>query len=129
MLQLVYISSAVAHARGGDILHTSVRNNTRDGITGLLYSDGVRFMQALEGPEDKVEAAYARIKLDQRHRAPVILSRRTVEDREFGPWAMAARSSSDDGAVFLSRVEKLIANASSNVRATFESFARVDRAA
>lgn len=85
MLQLVYISSAVDKPSSADILAASRRNNARDGITRLLYGDGVRFMQVLEGPDDKVEAADARIKGDQRHRAAVVLFRRAIEEREFGP--------------------------------------------
>ena len=129
MLQLVYISTAVGRPTHADILRASRRNNGRDGITGLLYGDGVRFMQVLEGPADKVEAAYARIKGDPRHRAAVILSRRSIQEREFGPWDMAARAPGEDGNVFLARVESLVAGADANVRATFDSFARVDRAA
>ena len=129
MLQLIYVSSVIGQPNNADILATSRRNNARDGITGLLYADGVRFMQVLEGPNDKVEAAYARIKPDQRHRAAVVLSRREIEEREFGPWDMAARLPGEEGEAFLGRVDRLIAKAHPNVRATFDGFARVDRAA
>ena len=129
MLQIVYVSSAVGRPSNADILAVSRRNNARDGITGLLYSDGVRFMQVLEGPDAQVEAAYARIKLDQRHRAAVALSRRVIQEREFGPWEMAARLPGEEGDAFLARVDGLIANADANVRATFDGFARVKRAA
>ncbi|GAA3721746.1 hypothetical protein GCM10022268_32440 [Sphingomonas cynarae] len=129
MLQLVYISTTVDKPSTDDILRTSRRNNARDGLTGLLYSDGKQFMQALEGPADKVEAAYARIKADPRHRAAVILSRRDVETREFGQWEMAARAPGEESEAFLARVEQLIVNADRNVQATFEGFARINRAA
>ena len=129
MLQLVYISTATEEPDSDTILRTSRRNNARDGLTGLLYSDGVRFMQALEGPADKVEAAYARIRLDPRHRAAVVLSRRDVDEREFGQWNMAARAPGEESNAFLQRVESLIAGADVNVRATFDSFARLRRAA
>ena len=129
MLQLVYISTANEEPDSDTILRTSRRNNARDGLTGLLYSDGVRFMQALEGPADKVERAYARIKVDPRHRAAVVLSRRDIEAREFGQWHMAARAPGEEGEAFLQRVESLIAGANVNVRATFDSFARIRRAA
>ena len=85
MLQLVYISSAVGKPDVGAILAVSRRNNARDDVTGLLYADGVRFLQALEGPADKVEAAFARIGADPRHRAVVVLSRRTVETHRARP--------------------------------------------
>ena len=132
MLQLVYVSSVSPNAADADpatILAASRANNRRDGITGLLYSDGARFLQALEGPEDKVEAALARIKADPRHRAIVILSRRTVDARAFGDWAMAHRMPGTDADQFIARVRRLVAGASADVRATFEGFAEVRRAA
>jgi hypothetical protein len=129
MLQLVYISTTVDKPGNDEILRTSRRNNARDGLTGLLYSDGKRFLQALEGPVEKVEAAYSRIKADPRHRAPVILSQRNVASREFGPWEMAARTPGEESEAFLARVEQLIEGADQNVRATFEGFVRINRAA
>ncbi|MBB5715497.1 BLUF domain-containing protein [Sphingomonas aerophila] len=129
MLQLVYISSAVGTIDVGPVLAVSRRNNGRDSITGLLYADGKRFLQALEGPEDKVEEAFRRIQEDKRHRAMVVLSRRIVADREFGMWEMAARTPDQDGEAFLSRIDQLIARVDPNIRATFEGFARVRRAA
>lgn len=129
MLQLVYISSAVGTVDVAPVLAASRRNNGRDSITGLLYADGKRFLQALEGPADKVEDAFRRIQEDKRHRALVVLSRRTIADREFGMWEMAARTPGQDGEAFLSRIDSLIARVDPNVRATFEGFARVRRAA
>jgi hypothetical protein len=132
MLQLVYVSSVSQKTGNVDpaaILAVSRANNSRDDITGLLYSDGARFLQALEGPEDKVEAAFTRIKRDERHRAVVVLSRREIDSREFGEWAMAHRLPGGDADRFIERVSDLAANAAPNVRATFEGFAKVRRAA
>jgi len=58
MLQLINISSINPKAGGVEpapILVASRRNNARDRDTGLLYSDGLRFLQVFEGPEDKVD--------------------------------------------------------------------------
>lgn len=132
MLQLVYVSSAqpgLAPDAPASILAASRANNRRDGITGFLYSDGRRFLQALEGPADKVQAALERIRADPRHRAVVILSRRDVVDREFGDWAMAHYTPGEDADVFITRIAELTAKAAPNVRATFEGFAQVRRAA
>ncbi|RDE06826.1 BLUF domain-containing protein [Sphingomonas aracearum] len=129
MLQLVYISSARNAPDVEAILAVSRRNNARDSITGLLYSDGVRFLQVLEGPEDKVEAAFARIQQNPWHRAIVARSRRHVETREFGLWQMAHRSPGGDGDAFVAKLEPMLARADKNVRATFESFAKIKRAA
>jgi hypothetical protein len=129
MLQLVYISSVARTADLASILAVSRINNRRDGISGLLYCDGVRFLQALEGPTLAVETAYARIKQDPRHNALVILSRREVATREFGDWAMAERRVGEEGDQFCARIDRLLANTGPNVRATFDSFIKLRRAA
>ena len=130
MIQLIYVSSArnLAPNAIDDILTRSRINNRRDDISGLLYFDGVRFLQALEGPDDKVEATYARIQRDPRHRATVVLSRRTVPIREFGPWAMAHRVAGDDADGAIARMTKLLERVSPAVRGTFEGLAKVRRA-
>jgi hypothetical protein len=130
MLQLIYVSTGTGVPKlTSEILEVSRRNNLRDGITGLLYSDEKRFLQALEGPEHAVEAALARITDDKRHRAIVTLSRRTVDRREFGSWSMAHRMPDQSGDVFLARVGQLLENTSANVRATFEGFVKLRVAA
>jgi hypothetical protein len=131
VLQLVYVSSVnpgVVVAIEA-ILATSQRNNARDGITGLLYADRARFLQALEGPAAAVEAAFARIQADPRHRAIVALSRREIEVREFGSWNMAHRAPGSDADAFIAHVAMLAENASANIRATFEGFAQTRRGA
>lgn len=129
MLQLIYISSAANNPSTAEILNVSRRNNRQDGISGLLYADGRRFLQALEGPPEEVEAAFARIARDPRHRAAVVLSRRTVDRREFGEWDMAERKPGEESKVFLARVEVLIADADPSVQATFGGLVRLRHAA
>lgn len=132
MLQLTYISTAREAVSAGDlqrILATSRRNNARDGITGLLFFDGKRFMQALEGEDDRVAAAFNRIKGDPRHAGVVVLSRREVEEREFGPWSMESRGAPLHDDKMLARLAQLVENAAPAVQATFNSFAQVRRAA
>jgi hypothetical protein len=132
MLQLIYVSSINPKTGGVDpapILVTSRRNNARDQITGVLYSDGLRFMQVLEGPDEAVERAFKRISRDTRHRAIVVLSRRPVHRREFGDWQMAHRTPGEDADAFVARIGKIVARASDEVRATFQGFAEVRRAA
>ncbi len=131
LLQIIYVSTVAPHqVIDPDVMLAKARsNNGRDGITGMLYFDGTRFMQAMEGPAEKIEATLARIKADRRHRALVVLSKRAIEAREFGDWAMAANTPGTSNETFFNRVEDLIANASPNVRATIEGFMRVRHAA
>jgi hypothetical protein len=133
MYQLTYISTArvgMTEADVATILQASRANNRRDGITGLLISDGTRFLQALEGDKAAVESAYSRIKKDPRHRAAVILSSKDVRERQFGAWEMAFEGfgrRSDDG-VLGTIVDKLVREVSDpNTRAMFSSFARLTR--
>ena len=130
MRQLVYISSLnSSRCKNGDledILLSSRRNNSREDVSGLLFFNGRRFLQALEGERNAVRAAFRRIEDDPRHRAIVVLSDREVAGREFGHWAMAhlAQGSLDaDGAV--SQIDALVRRASPSVRSTFESFVRL----
>ncbi|WP_342657556.1 BLUF domain-containing protein [Sphingomonas sp. NY01] len=131
MRQLVYISTVRSGApvEADAILAASRRNNARANVTGLLFFDGKRFLQALEGDDAVVDATYARIQADPRHHALVVLSDRNVEERSFGPWAMAYRAPGEDDGASLARIELLTANASATVQATFASFARIKRAA
>ena len=132
MLQLVYISTARGAVTAADlqrILAASRRNNGRDGVSGLLFFDGLRFLQALEGEEGAVTTAFERIRADPRHSGVVVLSRREVATREFGDWAMASRTALEGKSQMLDRVAALVADASPMVQATFTSFAEIRRKA
>ena len=134
MRQLVYISSVKPGLANtidpGAILAVSRRNNARGNVSGLLFFNGKRFLQALEGDDAMVDATYARIQKDPRHYALVVLSMREIESREFGQWAMAYRAGDAvEGDDTLAQVARLVNGASPSVRATFESFADLRRAA
>lgn len=70
------------------ILFDARRANTRDGITGALICRADIYLQWLEGPEDKVRQAIARIERDDRHVEVVVHVAETVPVRMFGDWAM-----------------------------------------
>jgi Sensors of blue-light using FAD len=72
-----------------EILATSVANNLRDCITGALICDERWFVQALEGAESKVSAAFERILRDQRHREVSLVTMQAVAERRFPNFAMA----------------------------------------
>jgi hypothetical protein len=56
----------------------------------LLYKDG-NFMQVLEGEEAPVQALYAKIRRDPRHRGVLSLLQGPVDDRQFPSWSMGLR--------------------------------------
>lgn len=133
MLQLTYISSASRGIGAADVEHilsTSRRNNGANRISGLLVYDGRRFLQALEGDSEMVERTFARIRLDKRHRAIVLLSQREVDRREFGDWAMAYQQAvaASAKASMIEAVNTLTAAIpDANTRELFRGFARIDR--
>lgn len=100
MIRLLYISTSrqpIVPALLGDILRTSRRNNIRCDVTGLLVVGGRRFLQALEGPDDAVEATFERIGRDPRHFAVVSLARDTIATRQFAGWAMGVQEGHTPG--------------------------------
>lgn len=58
-----------------------------------------------------------------------MLSRRALHRREFGDWQMAHRTPGEDADGFVARVGRIVAHASDDLRATFQGFAEVRRAA
>lgn len=130
MLQIIYVSTAnpaVGAVDPAPILAASRELNLRDSITGLLYSDGKRFLQVIEGPPAETEACMDRIRRDRRHRALVQLVHRSVGGRSFGNWSMAHYLPGSDADTFVERVDALVADAPPNIRATFAGFAQERR--
>ncbi|MBB4617414.1 BLUF domain-containing protein [Sphingomonas abaci] len=72
-----------------DILAVSRRNNGMDGISGILWIRGDRYLQLLEGPPESVAGTFSRIADDARHRDVVVLDDQLAVERQFGDWAMA----------------------------------------
>jgi hypothetical protein len=70
------------------ILADARRANTRDGITGALICREDIYLQWLEGPEDKVRQALARISRDDRHLEVRVHVAETAPQHVFGEWAM-----------------------------------------
>lgn len=94
MRQLLYVSAlarGVAPVVIPEVLDKSRSNNARDGLTGLLLFTGSSFLQILEGAEDTVERAVARIGQDPRHSRLMVLLDRTVAERSFADWTMGYR--------------------------------------
>lgn len=123
MKQILYASvNARSDGRPADvagILEQSRHNNALDGITGLLWTDGDRFLQVIEGGEEAVEACYARISADTRHRGLVLIVEREIEQREFGYWAMAHKGRDTLVDVHDQRVRRMMENAAEAIRAPF----------
>lgn len=135
MQRLIYISTSrqvIATGELDRILAISRRNNAAVGVTGLLVAGSRRFLQALEGPSDAVEATFQRIGRDPRHFAVVTLRRDAITARAFPDWTMGyQRAGAIGGAASLPAiVDALTAGIEDPaVRAYFTGFAEVNAAA
>jgi len=92
MLSLIYVSSSIKLLNDAellDILKVSRENNGSKDITGLLLYKSGNFMQALEGPDEIVNALYEKIKADPRHKDVSVISREQITSRQFSKWEMA----------------------------------------
>lgn len=96
---LVYVSLANKAMEDNELkvlLKFARVKNEKLGITGmLLYRDGF-FIQALEGEQATVEALFARIAVDTRHRDVMKLYQKPIAQRAFPDWTMGF-SRMDDG--------------------------------
>jgi hypothetical protein len=71
-----------------NILSVSEKNNTRDGISGVLMYRDQLFFQILEGDRARVKECYRRIVNDQRHSAISLMWEDETETQTFSSWAM-----------------------------------------
>lgn len=91
MRQLIYVSvSRVGtDVRALDRLMVEARvNNSLDGITGLLWTDGKRFAQVIEGDDAAVARLLQKLRLDIRHSSVEVVGDLSRNNREFGDWSM-----------------------------------------
>ena len=87
MKQIIYVSrSLIATDQAElDLIWIQSRyNNALSGITGLLWTDGARFAQVLEGDITAVDATLTHILADPRHDNLELVFTTQVEAREFG---------------------------------------------
>lgn len=124
MRQVLYVSRSVVPAHETplrDILEQSRHNNALDGVTGLLWSDGDRFAQVLEGDERAISDTIGRIRADPRHRDMVLLHDRLIHERQFGDWTMELRPGGVSVDDYDDRMRRALDDASDAIRNVFAS--------
>jgi hypothetical protein len=108
---VAYLSSATRLIEQSEIegLLANIRpKNAAAGITGMLiYCDG-KFMQYIEGPNDKIAQLLEIIKKDTRHNDIVKLFEEPIETREFADWSMAYRTMEKQTFLDLTQADWLI---------------------
>ena len=91
LYQIIYASAATRPIDEGELLRMlklAREKNTRLEITGmLLHCDG-SFIQALEGPKDRVMDLFRAIRQDSRHSRIAVLFEGPIKNRSFSQWSM-----------------------------------------
>ena len=91
LMHCIYASAASRQFETAELtalLQAAREHNDRAGLTGmLLYTEG-SFFQVLEGAPDAVEALYARIELDKRHKQVTRIVAEAIPSRSFADWTM-----------------------------------------
>jgi hypothetical protein len=91
LYQIIYASAATRPIEEEELmamLKLAREKNTRLGITGmLLHCDG-SFIQALEGPKDRVMDLLRAIRQDPRHSRIEVLFEGPIKNRSFSEWSM-----------------------------------------
>ena len=116
--RIVYSSVAVRRDDLPAILTQSRSNNGLNGISGILYADGRRYLQVIEGTPEAVAHVFARIRSDPRHADVRVLSDERSGERIFGDWTMASVPE-EGGDLVRARLAGLLRNAPDDVRALF----------
>ena len=90
LTRLIYSSRPFGYDQAtlDGILLDARRCNMRDGVTGALVCRRDIYLQFLEGPQIAVQAAYERIRRDDRHVEVAVRVLESTSDRLFGDWAM-----------------------------------------
>jgi hypothetical protein len=98
-VRVLYVSRAVGPQTTtvtASILTTARRHNRASGITGVLCQGQGLYLQVLEGDRGAVNALYAHIVADRRHRDVELLHLEEITRRRYPDWSMAHVSLSDD---------------------------------
>jgi hypothetical protein len=88
---IVYTSRASSkpdEAALTELLTSSRARNACEVVTGMLIYAHGSYVQQLEGEQAAVDAIFASIKRDVRHRELRLLSRRPIDVRRYEGWAM-----------------------------------------
>jgi Sensors of blue-light using FAD len=97
LIRLIYRSKNAINIPGNrilihyhDIVSTARRRNAEQDISGFLMFDRERYHQILEGEAAPVDALFAKISTDPRHRDVELLLREPIVSRGFPDWSMGS---------------------------------------
>ena len=99
LYQIIYASVSTRPIEEKELLAMLKRSrekNARLGITGMLLHCDHAFIQALEGPKDRVMELFHVIQEDARHSRIAVLFEGPIKQRSFSQWSMGFKRPSQD---------------------------------
>jgi len=92
-----------------ELTRVSARNNMRDGITGMLVASGNLFFQLIEGPDEAIDALFAKIARDERHTNVMALGTESGDLKRLCPnWGMNRADLDSDDDVRLEPIRAIL---------------------
>jgi signal transduction protein with GAF and PtsI domain len=93
LFQMIYMSSLITDEPEivSAILESSVRNNQRRDVTGMMLCADGNVMQVLEGEQEAVLETFQSIQSDTRHHGIFLLIEGEIAARNFVSWSMGFR--------------------------------------
>lgn len=107
--QLVYVSNRKPNCTAEEIdkiLASCKKNNPPLNITGVLLFSETKFIQLVEGDAKVIMALYDKIKKDNRHSLPVMISYNPIPEKSFPSWHMGSRNISKTEIQFKTDISK-----------------------
>lgn len=123
MRQLLYVSRSRigSDTQALDRLMMQARNNNAiDGTTGLLWTDGSRFAQVLEGEDAVIAQLLDKLRIDERHAGLAIVQDVQIAERRFGQWSMNRPDADPVAEVYADRMRRQLASIRSPLSEAFE---------
>jgi hypothetical protein len=100
MIQVTYISHVSEPLSSEQLLALLLQCRTQNaerGITGMLIYGNCTFLQTIEGDEDVIDPLMEKISKDGRHEDIRLLTRRSIESRQYADWSMGFAQVTDEG--------------------------------
>jgi len=105
LVNMTYVSRAnldLSPKALGEILQQAQKNNTVNGVTGMLVFNNNYFLQTIEGPRAQINRLLYGLIIDQRHHDLQLLETRELKHREWSEWSMNyASPTKENAAIYL----------------------------
>lgn len=105
LVSLTYASRAKYAVSSADflkILQQAKKNNSANGITGMMTCNKEYFLQTIEGPRAQINRLFQSLLSDKRHFDLQVIESREIKVREWAEWSMNyASPTSSNRAIYL----------------------------